>query len=134
MFFQAIIDAALGYPVVPLMYPFSFSKLFSNYAKKLIYDQWPSQDLIRNVTCPILILHGSRDIEIASWQPKTLFDSALTAQSSVQPTHRLIPGEGELWLAPQLWYLDVKHGGHNSLSNYEIVFDTLEAWLLQHEL
>ena len=127
------IDAALGYPMVPILYPFSLSSVAAKYVKLLVKDQWNSQINIQNVTSPILIMHGSQDYEIQVWQAKALVSAALSNKSQKHAV-RTLPGEGELWIADALWYLEVLHGGHNTLSSFQVVVDTIDAWLVHNSL
>ena len=152
--YASIPDAAMGYPIVPLLKPFSFHALTTYYVKKFVNEKWDSESNMRNVTCPILLMHGSRDIEIPLWQTKALFVSALAGRQErrihessssshnakvsreerEEPVVRILPQEGELWLADSVWLLDVLYGGHNSLPSFPLVKDTIEAWLQYNRL
>jgi abhydrolase domain-containing protein 12 len=152
--YASIPDAAMGYPIVPLLKPFSIHSLTTYYVKKFVHEKWDSESNMRNVTCPILLMHGSRDIEIPLWQTKALFVSALAGrqerriqesssashsnkvsrEEKEEPVVRTLPKEGELWLADTVWLLDVLYGGHNSLPSFPLVKDTIEAWLQYNRL
>ena len=88
---------------------------------------------IQDVSCPVLIFHGTMDFEIKSWQSKKLFD-AVTGGKSFKHVLHTIAGDGELLIAGPYWYLEVYHGGHNTLTSFQVVIDTMESWLIDNEI
>ncbi|TPX59024.1 hypothetical protein SpCBS45565_g07856 [Spizellomyces sp. 'palustris'] len=170
--YASIPDAALGYPMVPLLWPFKHHPSLATKAKSFVVERWESSRNIRDTHgWPVLLVHGSRDYEILPWQARNLFLQAVSARigreaveppedvvTALAPDHegsshleyegydiRTLPGrEAWLWtLRPNkdadavvrgpkdignVWYLEVKHGGHNSLSRFHVVPDTIDAW------
>lgn len=127
------LDAALGYPNVPLLYPFSLFTKSAEIAKNYVREKWHSVVHVQEVTCPVLILHGTKDFEIRSWQSMKIFEAIITGKPFKQTLHK-IAGDGELTIAGPNWYLEVYHGGHNTLSSFQVVIDTMESWLIDNEL
>lgn len=102
-------------------------------AKTYVREKWHSEAHIQDVACPVLIFHGKKDFEILSWQSKKLFDSVTSGKSFKQSLHK-IADDGELIIAGPNWYLEVYHGGHNTLSSFQVVVDTMESWLIDNEI
>ena len=153
--YASIADAAIGYPVVPVLRPFHGIKLLENILKYFIRDKWVSHSKMRSISnLPMLLLHGGADIEINIWQAKALFLSAVEGRNGNQYLntdgfwelrapmefdpcqHKVqinnIGDDGELWTFGDLdpiWLLRVTHAGHNNLSNHQIVRDTLNSWI-----
>lgn len=153
--YASIGDAAIGYPMVPILRPFHGYSLTESIMKSLIRDKWTSYSKIKEIqSVPILLLHGKSDIEINIWQAKALFISAVegrTGQELLGPKRfwelrtlntdkpkslktRRIGIDGELWHFDSkkgnipLWFLLVTHAGHNTLAQHQIVQDTLNSW------
>ncbi|KAJ3098950.1 hypothetical protein HDU96_010881 [Phlyctochytrium bullatum] len=76
--YASIPDAALSYPMVPLLKPFSYNPNTADLAKSFVRERWETSNMIQNVTgSPILIVHGQRDAEIEIWQARKNFFSAI---------------------------------------------------------
>jgi hypothetical protein len=126
-------DAALGYPNVPLLYPFSLFSHTAALAKYCVIEKWHSEAHIQDVACPVLIFHGKKDFEIKSWQSRKLFD-AVSAGKPFKKTLHKVADDGELSISGPNWYLEVYHGGHNNLASFQVVIDTMESWLIDNEI
>ncbi|KAJ3043198.1 Monoacylglycerol lipase abhd12 [Rhizophlyctis rosea] len=172
--YASVPDAALAYPMVPLLYPFQYLPVLSSHIKNYVAERWESVDNIKYTSCPILIIHGSKDFEILPWQARSLFiesvgerlgksieEPAEDKPAIFAPDHvgdvvvkydgysiRPLPGpEGWLWVSDKsertdlmggtkgdVWYLEVKRAGHNTLGKYQVVGDGIEAWVKEHSL
>ncbi|KAJ3299703.1 hypothetical protein HK104_007631 [Borealophlyctis nickersoniae] len=168
--YASIPDAALGYPMVPLLYPFRFVPWLAPHVKALIVERWESVKNVRDVRVPVLIIHGGSDFEILPWQARALFVESLGSRLGkqiVEPPadkasafaanrdhshilpydgYHIRPLAGEeawLWISDlgplreemgDVWYLEVKHAGHNTLSQFEVVADGLKEWAETHGL
>ncbi|KAI9012771.1 Alpha/Beta hydrolase protein [Gaertneriomyces semiglobifer] len=167
--YASIPDAALGYPMIPLLAPFRHHPSIAEKVKQLVAERWESFRNIRTISdWPVLIVHGSKDYEILPWQARSLFIAATserlrretdepeeTASALTAPDHpkgirkyngyqtRSLPGnEGWLWMSEtadngrvgDVWYLEVKHAGHNDLAKFQVVTDSIEAWTSAHGL
>ena len=75
--YASIADAALGYPVVPLLRPFHGYSWTESLMKWFIKDKLDSHRKLRSITCPILFLHGEQDGDINCWQAKANFLEAV---------------------------------------------------------
>ena len=166
--YASIADAAIGYPMIPLLLPFRGWSWTEKMIRGVLIDKWNSTECIRSLKCPILIIHGKRDFEILPWQAKALFLEAVGGRmgeslvssdgywelrnkaskysiselSGVQVTP-LAPDEGELWssditknvsgrtavVSNDIWFLQVTHGGHNTLSKFQVVQDCINEWV-----
>ncbi|KAL2919281.1 hypothetical protein HK105_200924 [Polyrhizophydium stewartii] len=175
--YASICDAALGYPMVPVLLPFRGFDALENFIKSKMIDKWDSAHKIGMIRAPILIIHGKRDFEIQPWQGRALFLEAAggrLGQKLVEDggywqlrlsTSKFSPREldgivvtdlgqndGEIWSVdvpspsagpaasaaptpaahgrpmPPVWLLQVTHGGHNTLSKFQVVADTIESW------
>ncbi len=109
------------------------------YAKFIIKPKWISEENVKHYKVPLLILHGKDDFEIGVWQSEALFKAAIGARGSSEKTKRLpvarqVGREGVLNTFDSVWYLEVAHAGHNTVPAHMIVQDTIEAWLLSHQL
>ncbi|KAJ1334747.1 hypothetical protein BSLG_007902 [Batrachochytrium salamandrivorans] len=71
--YASICDAALGYPMVPLLLPFQGYTMTERWIKSRFVDHWSSAQKISTIRAPILIVHGKKDIEIQLWQGRALF-------------------------------------------------------------
>jgi abhydrolase domain-containing protein 12 len=154
--YASIGDAAIGYPMIPLLRPFHGSPMLESWLKKYIQDKWWSHRKIREIKVPILILHGKKDIEIQPWQAKALFYEAVGGRMNINffsssegfwelreknnfnhtcdaIVKTVLPGEeGELLSFDEtipIWLLEAKHGGHNTMSIHQVVDDTISNWL-----
>lgn len=115
------------------MYPFSLFTQSSAIVKNYVREKWHSALHIQEVTCPVLMFHGKKDFEIKSWQSKKLFDAVTSGKPFKHILHK-IAEDGELLMAGPNWYLEVYHGGHNTLSSFQVVIDTMESWLIDNEI
>ena len=97
---------------------------------------------------------GSRlgkKVEDPSEDQQTIFTPSDRAESITTldgySIRRLPGGEAWLWISESsqwtdlmgqdkgdVWYLEVKRAGHNTLGKYQVVADGLEAWLKKHSL
>ena len=131
----------MGYPAIPLMYPFTLSTLATQYAKHIIKPKWHSEENVKHYTVPLLILHGQDDFEVKVWQSQSLFKAAIGARGASEgaktkssPVIRTIGKEGVLNTFKSVWYLEVAHAGHNTVPAHLVVQDTIESWLESHQL
>ena len=70
--FSSMVDAAsYHYPWVPVSW--------------LLWDQYPSQSVISNVVCPLLVIHGTKDQIVPYELGKKLFDAASPASATGIP-------------------------------------------------
>ncbi|QDT45888.1 Alpha/beta hydrolase family protein [Gimesia alba] len=70
--FSSMADAAsFHYPWVPVSW--------------LLWDQYPSQSVISNVVCPVLVIHGTKDQIVPHSLGKKLFDAASPASTTGIP-------------------------------------------------
>jgi len=84
--FTSMVDAASAhYPWVPVSW--------------LLWDQYPSQSLISNIVCPLLVIHGTADRIVPYELGKQLFESA--------------PPASETGIPKQL--VTIERGSHNGL-------------------
>jgi abhydrolase domain-containing protein 12 len=155
--YASIADAAIGYPMVPLLRPFHGFPRMEAWIKTKMVDKWLSHRKMRDIKVPILILHGKKDFEIRPWQAQALFYEAMggRAEQNYFPLSddgfwelrgkeefnnqridmvitTLAGDEGELWSFDEqnpIWLLQVSNGGHNTMSIHQIVDDTIESWL-----
>ncbi|KAK5669546.1 hypothetical protein QVD99_003937 [Batrachochytrium dendrobatidis] len=173
--YVSICDAAIGYPMLPLLKPFHGYHITECWIKERFVDHWESAQKISAIRTPILVIHGKEDIEINPWQGRALFLEAaggrlgqklvddngywqLRESASKFMPHELDgvmitdlgTHEGDLWSvevtaksadiaanattpnvakpAGPVWLLEVAHGGHNTLSKFLVVSDTIESW------
>ncbi|KAI8924904.1 Alpha/Beta hydrolase protein [Entophlyctis helioformis] len=158
--YASIGDAAIGYPMVPLLAPFRGWHVGEKWIKSRMIDRWDSVHKIRSIRAPILIIHGKADFEIRPWQGRALFLEAAGGRigkklvqddgywqlrrSPLKFSARelpdvivteLSPEEGDLWSldapadpASPVWFLEVAHAGHNTLSKFQVVNDTIDSW------
>jgi hypothetical protein len=82
-----MVDAAIGYPMIPLLRPFYGSFLLENIMKPLLGESFSSCKKISKLTIPILLLHGKRDFEIPLWHAKSLFYESIHGRMSLEPFH-----------------------------------------------
>ncbi|KAJ3105013.1 Monoacylglycerol lipase abhd12 [Phlyctochytrium planicorne] len=75
--YASIPDASLYYPTIPLLRPFTINPISSEYAKSKVVERWETFRAIRDVKCPILLVHGHSDVEIQIWQAKLNFYAAV---------------------------------------------------------
>ncbi|TPX55862.1 hypothetical protein PhCBS80983_g04966 [Powellomyces hirtus] len=74
-------DAALGYPMMPLLWPFKHHPDIAEKAKSLVGEKWDSANNIKQTgNWPVLLLHGRGDYEILPWQSRALFRNAVSAR------------------------------------------------------
>jgi pimeloyl-ACP methyl ester carboxylesterase len=84
--FSSMVDAAgHHYPWVPV--------------SLLLWDQYPSQSVIPNVVCPLLVIHGTEDQIVPYQLGKKLFDAA--------------PAQSKTGIPKQL--VTIERGSHNGL-------------------
>ncbi len=84
--FSSMVDAASHhYPWVPVSW--------------LLWDQYPSQSVIPNIVCPLLVIHGTEDEIVPYELGKKLFDAA--------------PASSETGIPKQL--VTIERGSHNGL-------------------
>lgn len=96
--FSSMVDAAgYHYPWVPVSW--------------LLWDQYPSQSVITNVVCPLLIIHGTEDQIVPYQLGKKLFEAA--------------PARSEAGIPKQL--VTIERGSHNGLL-YEAQFKMRDAY------
>ncbi|MCA9015053.1 MAG: alpha/beta hydrolase [Planctomycetaceae bacterium] len=70
--FSSMVDAAsFHYPWVPVSW--------------LLWDQYPSQSVISDVVCPVLVIHGTKDEIVPYALGKKLFDAASPASTTGIP-------------------------------------------------
>jgi hypothetical protein len=154
--YASIGDAAIGYPNIPLLLPFHGIGFLENFMKGMIRDKFESHKKLGSISCPILLIHGTKDRDINYWQSKVNFLEAFGGRMDCEIVNHKkgywdvrknrfkpssvdglvqtkLPGEeGELWSCVKgnpLWLLLVQHAGHNDLSIHEVVRDTIEGWL-----
>ncbi|KAI8820648.1 Alpha/Beta hydrolase protein [Fimicolochytrium jonesii] len=162
--YASMSDAAIGYPIVPLLWPFKHHPATTERVKGFVSERWNSTHYLRETPgVPLLLVTGSRDFEILPWQARSLFTSSVSARLSKDITvpkenvgtalakdhpkevtrhdgyvvRPLVRDEGWLWVADRgengdrddVWYLEVKHGGHNSVASFQVVEDTLKAFV-----
>ena len=145
-------DAAIGYPVVPVLRPFHGYSLLETLLKYLIKDKFTSYLKIRDITnVPILIMHGKQDIEINIWQAKSLFVSAIEGRLGINKIkgnfwplrnsindHELsklkqckklkVGNDGVIWHYKDLWLATISFASHNNLGQHQLVQDTINKW------
>ncbi|KAI9141945.1 Alpha/Beta hydrolase protein [Paraphysoderma sedebokerense] len=154
--FKSIPEVALDYPMFPLLRPFSYSPVLSDFAKSLVQENLNTISFLPSILrTPILILHGREDLTIPINHGIKCYETAVSARlaassSSVtvkkdfesEITKIAIGLEGELWefnpsksrrdaktrIAP-VWFLQVSWAGHNYVERYDVVIDAVEGWL-----
>ncbi|KAJ3255925.1 hypothetical protein HK103_005841 [Boothiomyces macroporosus] len=156
--YASIADAAIGYPMVPVLLPFHGFPQLEKWIKSKIVDKWSSHLKMSSITTPILIMHGLKDFEIKPWQAEANFLEAISGRTGNKVVddgyweirnrpqkakfeHKDVQGlsithldhEGELWSLNSdenpVWLLRVTHAGHNNLSRHLVVKATIESWL-----
>ncbi|KAJ3273556.1 hypothetical protein HDV01_004323 [Terramyces sp. JEL0728] len=156
--YASIADAAIGYPMVPVLLPFHGFPQLEKWIKSKIVDKWSSHLKMSSITTPILIMHGLKDFEIKSWQAEANFLEAISGRTGnkvlddgywqirnrphkTKFDHKDVQGlsithldhEGELWSLNSdenpVWFLRVAYAGHNDLARHLVVKDTIESWL-----
>ncbi|MFH1303868.1 MAG: alpha/beta hydrolase [Planctomycetota bacterium] len=79
--FSSMVDAAsFHYPWVPVSW--------------LLWDQYPSQTVISNVVCPVLVIHGTEDQIVPYALGKKLFDAASPASATGIPKQMVSVEQG----------------------------------------
>lgn len=79
--FSSMVDAAsFHYPWVPVSW--------------LLWDQYPSQSVISDVACPLLVIHGTKDQIVPYKLGKKLFDAASPASSTGIPKQMISIEQG----------------------------------------
>jgi abhydrolase domain-containing protein 17 len=71
-------ELAAREPVGGLVLESAFTSAFRvvTRARLLPFDRFPNLRHIRNVSCPVLVIHGTEDEVIAPWHAQRLFDAA----------------------------------------------------------
>lgn len=74
----AAVDLAVRHPVAGLIMESAFTSAFRVLTKiaLLPFDKFPNLTKIRNVRCPVLVIHGKRDGIISFYHGQTLFAAA----------------------------------------------------------
>ncbi|KAJ3022504.1 hypothetical protein HKX48_006046 [Thoreauomyces humboldtii] len=130
--YTSIPDAALGYPMMPLLWPFKHHPRLADKVKGLVSEQWNSIENIRQITqWPVLLVHGKTDYEILPSHSKLLLQAAAgVGDEELLSGHQMPGDEGVLFREAdgRVWYLEVKHAGHNGLGYFQVVTDTILAW------
>ncbi|KAJ3149996.1 hypothetical protein HDU89_003453 [Geranomyces variabilis] len=142
-------DAALGYPMIPLLWPFKHHPQLAAKARSLVAERWDSEvNLSGATTWPVLFLHGAQDFEIPSWHARRLFRAVVGArlgrevgqdtwaedgelQDSAVETTQFAGSEAALYRSKEkapVWFLEVRQAGHNTLADFEIVRTCISAW------
>ncbi|KAJ3176089.1 Monoacylglycerol lipase abhd12 [Irineochytrium annulatum] len=76
--YRSIPDAALHYPMVPLLMPFRYHRALGEAVKTLVTERWETHVNLRDgVDCPIILFHGTRDNEIGFWHARDNFLAAV---------------------------------------------------------
>lgn len=193
--YLSIPDAAMAYPMIPLLYPFKNIPMMRQYVRRVLSEKWESDvslgghafdfdssnesatltsSLLKSseggVACPIFIVHGGSDVEIPVKNGRGLFIQAVKGHMLVESqqtspslsitkkldavflprdarpsgiskhdgfTIRPIGGEAHLWTesdetkdsSGHVWFLEIRHGGHNNIQNFEIMTHAFSEWL-----
>tara|TARA_R110002095_G_scaffold199534_1_gene179374 strand:+ start:49060 stop:49989 length:930 start_codon:yes stop_codon:yes gene_type:complete len=79
--FSSMVDAAsFHYPWIPVSW--------------LLWDQYPSQSVISDVVCPLLVIHGTKDQIVPYVLGKKLFDAASPASATGIPKQMISIEQG----------------------------------------
>ncbi|KAJ3158417.1 hypothetical protein HDU86_002886 [Geranomyces michiganensis] len=145
--YVSMADAALGYPMLPLLWPFKHHPLLAEKARSLVAERWNSEVALAGATdWPILLLHGAKDFEIPSWHARRLFRAVVGArvgrklgvdaftvdgELSDFSVTKFAGNEAALYRSKEhapAWFLEVDQAGHNTLADFEIVETVIAAW------
>jgi abhydrolase domain-containing protein 12 len=91
--YTSIPDAAMAYPIIPILYVSSFNPRYPfqsfDSARIVVRDisseKWEN-DLVleRGIACPLLIVHGTEDFEIPVMHARKLFLQAIKGYSAIR--------------------------------------------------
>jgi len=64
----------------------------------------------------------------------SLYEAATKKHAKDSFVKRHLPKEADLYMSGSVWFLEVYNGRHNSLPNFQVVIDTMYAWIVQNKI
>ena len=113
--YTTIPDAAITYPLARVLLPLINFEFVKHFVKENCSVQLDSLSLMKDLTTPLLLVHGERDFDIPVTHSNALFNAI-----SNDSMEEVFFQDGTLLKSKskRAWYLRLKYAGHNNLQTY----------------